>query len=188
MWMSRSLMDRSLKIFWKVLCCSATAVWQLSFEVKSRRDYSPATSVAGDNKNLWDSSVLSFAGDPRCSVLGGNFHQLLHFSCGSCADASSLCWLELSVHGNKKRESDRHLWWMSLAMLGLLALQFCDSAFSRCGLITAPPAAQTWLWWGDGVFNVAVYFGTTSATCHVPQMPTFVTLVSFAVGSLCSRC
>lgn len=46
-------MDRSLKIFWKVLCCSGTAVWQLSFEVKSRRDYSPATSVAGDQKKFF---------------------------------------------------------------------------------------------------------------------------------------
>lgn len=79
--------------------CSVTAfIWS---EVPQRL-LSSYICCRRPKKILWDSFVLSFAGDPRCSVLGGNFHQLLHFSCGSCADASSLCWLELSVHGNKK--------------------------------------------------------------------------------------
>lgn len=137
-------MDRSLKIFWKVLCCSGTAVWQLSFEVKSRRDYSPATSVAGDQKKFFGIRLFF----PLLETRGAAF--LVATSTSFCISAVGaaltrvLCADWSSVYMGIRRDNR-----IDICDEFLLASWPCKKwlcPISRCGLITAPPAAQTWLW------------------------------------------
>ena len=146
-------MDPVLKDFLKgsmlLRYCSVTAfIWS---EVPQRFTL-PATSVAGGKKIFGIRLFFPLLETRGAAFLVGNFHQLLHFSCGSCADASSFVLTGAQCTWEIRR--DRHLWWMSLAMLGL-AFQVTTCIFKV---------------WPD-------YSSTSSP--NLIMMPTFVTLVSF---------